>query len=99
MPLHTEVKLILERLSVDFSDAVRPVLLSYFRSNNPELLLTESGKVVFRLEVRKSGAYLDVSVGEIGEEGKVYCGAGRPVSMTDDGNPRGVEGGEEEKDI
>jgi hypothetical protein len=78
-----DVKHTLEELARDLAAAVRPVLRSYFdESCSPKLPLTSAAKVVARLEVRKRGAYLDVSLGEVGEQGKVHCYTALGVQFT-----------------
>jgi hypothetical protein len=69
-----EVEVVLKELTHEIAAALRPSILSYFdKSCGARFLLTDAAKVVARLEVRKSGAYLDVSLGRVGEEGKIYC--------------------------
>jgi hypothetical protein len=78
-----DVERTLEDLARDLATASRPVLRSYFdESCGPRLSLTSIAKVVVRLEVRERGAYLDVSLGEVGEQGKVCCHVGLGVQFT-----------------
>lgn len=62
---------VLTNFTVDVDQQLSKLVRAYFTGRRRKLDLLLGAKVVARLEVRQSGHYLDVSLGEVGENGKV----------------------------
>ena len=84
---HQSVKRELDDFAAAFASSVESVVRRYFDDQVPggsRLSITDLCKVVARLEIRRGMAYLNVSLGEVGEEGEVALTSAVPLSFRRD---------------
>lgn len=72
-----QVKTVMASFSREVGRSLTRLVREYFTGARRKLVLTSRAKVVARLEVRWTGHYLDVSLSEVGGDGKVIWLAAR----------------------